>query len=69
MVEVGLTVIAAVVAEVLHKYEVPPDAVRVVLCPLQIVLVPVTVGVGKELTVMVLVAVAVQPVILVTVTV
>ena len=46
VVVVGLTVIAAVVAVVLHKYEVPPLAVNVVLLPLQIVVVPLIDGVG-----------------------
>ena len=42
---------AAVVAVVLHKYDVPPLAVNVVLCPLHIVLVPDIDAVGKVLTV------------------
>ena len=36
---VGLTVIAAVVAYVLHRYVPPPPAVSVVLCPLHMVAV------------------------------
>ena len=35
MVAVGLTVMAAVVAPVFQLYAVPPLAVSVVLCPLQ----------------------------------
>ena len=42
---------AAVVAVVFHKYDVPPLAVNVVLCPLQIVLVPDIDAVGKVFTV------------------
>ena len=45
---VGETVICAVVVcgVVLHKYELPPLAVRVVLLPLQIVVVPVMLAVA-----------------------
>ena len=51
MFVLGLTVMAAVVAVVLHKYEVPPLAVNIVLWPLQIVLVPDIDAVGKVFTV------------------
>jgi hypothetical protein len=37
VVVVGATVMAAIVAPVLHVYPVPPDAVMVVLVPAQIV--------------------------------
>ena len=47
----GDTFNAAVVAVVFHKYDAPPLAVNVVLCPLQIVLVPEIDAVGKVLTV------------------
>ena len=47
----------------------PPDAVRVVLVPEQIVVVPEIVAVGIPLTVIVLLADAVQPSALVAVTV
>jgi hypothetical protein len=48
---VGLTVMAAVVAPVLHEYVPPPAAVNVVLPPLQITDVPVMLAVGNGLTV------------------
>ena len=48
---VGLTVMAAVVAPVLHKYELPVDAVNVVEPPLQIDVFPEMEGVGFALTV------------------
>ena len=60
--------IAAVIAPVLHEYEVPPVAVRVAVAPEQIVGL-FTVGVGSVLTVTVPEAVAVHPYELVTVTV
>ena len=67
---VGLTVIAAVVADVLHRYVPPPLAVSVVLCPLQMVaLVGLIAAVGALFTVTDLLAVAVQPLAFVTVTV
>ena len=50
VVDVGLSVIAAVVSPVLHKYVPPPLAVKVVLFPLQIIVVPVIDGVGKAFT-------------------
>jgi hypothetical protein len=67
--DVGLTVMAAIVAPVLHKYVPPPVAVNVVEPPLQTIDVPVMLAVGSGLTVTVLVAVDVQPLALVTVTV
>ena len=60
---------AAVVAPLLQLYVPPPVAVKVVLPPLQIVVVPVMVAVGALFTVTVLVEVAVQPFAPVTVTV
>jgi hypothetical protein len=69
---------AAVVAVVLHTYEVPPEAVRVAFCPAQVIpsllvvpLVSVTLieGVGSAFTVTVKVAVAEQLFAFVTVTV
>ena len=60
---------AAVVAVVFHKYDVPPLAVNVVLCPLHIVLVPDIDAVGKVLTVTNWLLVDVHPLALVTVTV
>jgi hypothetical protein len=65
----GETVMADVVAPVFQLYVPPPLAVRVVDCPLQMVLVPLMEAVGLELTVTVCVALAVQPAALVTVTV
>jgi hypothetical protein len=50
---VGLTVMAAVVSPVFHKYVPPPAAVNVVLPPLQIIAVPVMLAVGLGLTVIV----------------
>ena len=52
--------IAAVVAPVLHEYEPPPLAVKVLDVPAQILLVPVMPVVGLAFTVNVLLAVAVQ---------
>ena len=63
------TVIAAVVADVFHKYDVPPVAVNTVDVPEQMILLPVIAAVGNGLTVKARVAVAVQPAALVTVTV
>ena len=58
------------VAVVLHRYEVPPDAVSVAFCPLQMLWVDgVTSAVGVEFTVTLPEAVAVQLAALVTVTV
>jgi hypothetical protein len=62
-----VVVIEAVVALVLHAYDVPPVAVRVAVAPEHIVGL-FTVGTGSALTVTVRLAVAVHPV-LVTVTV
>ena len=53
--------IAAVVAPVLHKYELPVDAVNVVEPPLQIVVVPLILAVGFALTVTLAFADAVHP--------
>jgi hypothetical protein len=50
---VGLTVMAAVVSPVFHKYVPLPAAVKVVLPPLQIVAMPVMLAVGLGLTVIV----------------
>ena len=60
---------AAVLAPVLHAYDAPPLAVKVLLAPEQIVLFPAMLTVGLALTVSVLSAVAVQPDALVAVTV
>jgi hypothetical protein len=65
----GVTVISAVVAPVLHKYVLPPAAVKVVFTPLQIVVIPLILGVGIGLTVTACMAVAVQLLAFVTVTV
>jgi hypothetical protein len=64
-----LTVIAAVVAPVLHRYVEPPEAVNVEDWPAQITSVPAILGVGKGLTVKVRLVVAEQPLALVAVTV
>ena len=78
MVVVGITVMAAVAAPVLHTYVVPPEAVSVAEAPLQMipsllatpeVSVTAMAGVGSGFTVMVVEAVAEQPAALVTVTV
>jgi hypothetical protein len=55
------TEIDAVVALVLHKYDVPPVAVKVVLCPAQIILAPLIDGAGNALTVNILDAKEEQP--------
>ena len=47
----GVTVIKAVVEPLLHLYVLPPVAVKVVLVPLQILVVPVMLATGKGLTV------------------
>ena len=60
--------IAAVIAPVLHEYEVPPVAVRVAVAPAHIVTL-FTVGEGSAFTVTVPAAVAVHPFELVAVTV
>ena len=60
--------IAAVIAPVLHEYEVPPVAVRVAVAPAHIVGL-FTVGVGSAFTVTVPEAVSVHPAALVAVTV
>ena len=64
-----LTVVAAVLAELLHAKPVPPVAVKVVLDPEHIVFVPVIAAVGLLFTVKVLLLVAVQLLASVTVTV
>jgi hypothetical protein len=53
VVVIGVTVIEAVVAPLLHKYVPPPVAVSVVDTPEQTVFVPLTVttGVGTTVTV------------------
>ena len=61
--------ILAVLAPVLHAYVPPPVAVKVLVVPAQIVLLPVTDAVGLAFTVKTLEAVAVQPNAFVTVTV
>jgi hypothetical protein len=65
----GLTIIAAVVTDVFHRYEMPPLAVNVVLCPLQIVVVPPMTTMGNAFTVTNCVLVDVHPLAFVTVTV
>ena len=74
----GVTLIAAVVAVVLHRYVPPPLAVRFALAPVQmipslLVLPEVSAtaieAVGREFTVIVVLEVAVQPFVFVTVTV
>lgn len=63
-------VMAAVVAVVLHRYAVPPLAVSVVLCPLQIATeAGDTEAIGTAFTLTVPLAVALQLAALVTVTV
>ena len=47
----GETVMKAVVEPLLHLYVLPPVAVKVVLVPLQILVVPVMLATGKGLTV------------------
>ena len=64
-----MTVIAAVVALVFHKYEVPPVAVNTLLPPAQITCVPPIDATGNGFTVNTRVAVAEQPFAFVTVTV
>jgi hypothetical protein len=59
----------AVVAALLHRYEVPPLAVKVAVAPEQMLFVPVTTAVGLAFTVNVLLLVAVQPLAFVAVTV
>ena len=53
--------IADVVAPVLHKYELPVDAVNVVELPTQIVVVPLMLAAEEELTVTLAFADAVHP--------
>jgi hypothetical protein len=50
VLDVGLSVIAAVLSPVLHKYVPPPLAVKVVLFPLQIAVVPAIDAGGKTFT-------------------
>ena len=70
MVEVpGLTVMAAVVAPVLHTYVDAPEAVSVVDAPLQIVVVPDMDTENDALTEILVLVLAVQPFEPVTVTV
>ena len=78
VVAVGDTLIAAVVAVVLHRYVPPPLAVRFALAPTQmipslLVLPEVSTtaieAVGREFTVIVVLEVSVQPFVFVTVTV
>ena len=66
---VGLTDIVVVVAPVLHLYALPPLAVSVALCPLQIVSEGAAEIAGSGLTVTVLFAIALHWLALVTVTV
>ena len=69
MVAVGLTVMAAVVAPVFQLYPVPPLAVSVVLCPLQMdTAFGLITVVGGMKTFMLALAIAVQPFPSVTVT-
>ena len=65
----GETVMEEVVAVVFHEYVNPPDAVRTVDCPEQIVLFPDTEATGGGATFTVVTAVAVHPLTFVTVTV
>ena len=70
VVLVGVTVIEALVAPVLHKYVVPALAVNVVLVPAHTVVVPLIVAVGNGVTVIaVALDVVEHPVLFVTVTV
>ncbi len=70
MVAAGVTVMAAVVSVVLHKYEVPPEAVKVAGVPLHTVMAEgETEGVGLLFTVTLTEAEAVQVFASVTVTV
>ena len=64
-----MTVIAAVVAFVFHKYEVPPVAVNTLLPPVQMACVPLIAATGNGFTVNTRVAVAEHPFAFVTVTV
>ena len=57
----GETVVAAVVAPVLQRYEVPPDAVNVTELPAHIVAGPVIVAVAGAFTETVFDALAEQP--------
>ena len=69
VVDIGATLIIAVVSPVLHEYVLPPLAVRGVLFPLHIVVKPLIKVVGLEFTVTVTLAVPVHPSVLVAVTV
>ena len=60
---------AVFVLPVFQLYDVPPLAVKVVLAPAQIAVLPAIAAFGAALTVTARVAVAVQPAALVTVTV
>ena len=68
VVVVGLTVMLVIVAPLLHKYDVPPVAVSVVLDPVQISVSPLILGVGREFTVTVTLVDPWQPLPSVTVT-
>ena len=68
MVAAGLTEMEVVFCPLLHEYEVPPEAVRVVNSPLQMTLSPVMAGVGSGLTVTVTEVAAEHPLASVTVT-
>ena len=57
----GLTVMEAILSVVDHLYVPPPEAVSVVLCPWQRVLVPVMATLGVGVTFTVAEAVLVQP--------
>ena len=61
VVTAGVTDIAAVVALVLHRYVMPPDAVRVVEPPVQITFWPAIATDGNVFTVTVLLEDALQP--------
>jgi hypothetical protein len=66
----GDTVIVGLLPGLLdHAYTPAPEAVRVVLLPLQIVVIPLIPAVGSEFTVTVAVSLSVQPFPFVTVTV
>ena len=64
----GLTEMEAVFCPLLQEYEVPPEAVSVVVSPLQMTLSPVMAGVGSGLTVTVTEVAAEHPLASVTVT-
>ena len=68
VVDIRVTVIAVVEAPWLHKYVLPPLAVKVVLFPVHIVVVPLIEAVGMVFTVTVKLAVPMHPAAFVAVT-